>query len=191
MKKKRFKRWFVLLAALLVILLVVVPKIAHKIECTRYPQKYSESVEKWAAEYQIDPNILYAVIRTESSFNPQAESNVGARGLMQMTEETFHWIKSKIASQEPLDFDSLYDPDTSIRFGAYFMDQCMERYNGDLSTAAAAYHSGWGTVDKLLDDAAYTSDGITLSEYPYPQMNRYVYKINRSYQKYVSLYGAQ
>ncbi len=190
MKKKRFKRWFVLLAALLV-LFFVVPSVIHKIEQSRYPQKYSESVEKWAAEYQIDPNILYAVIRTESSFDPQAESNVGARGLMQMTEETFQWIKSKIAAQEPLEFDSLYDPDTSIRFGAYFMDLCMERYSGDLSTAAAAYHSGWGTVDGLLEDPAYTTDGVTLTEYPYPQMNRYVYKINRSYQKYVSLYGEQ
>ncbi len=51
-------------------------------------------------KYNIDPMILYAFIRTESNFNPNAESNVGARGLMQITEITFDWIKMKIAPNE-------------------------------------------------------------------------------------------
>ena len=87
--------------------------------------------------------------RTESGFDPQATSTVDARGLMQMTEETFIWLRSKIAPDEGLLFANLYDPETSIRFGCYYLHLCMERYNGDVATAAAAYHSGWGTVDAL------------------------------------------
>lgn len=62
---------------------------------------------------------------------------------MQMTEETFLWLRSKIAADEDLAFADLYDPDTSIRFGCYYLHLCLERYNGDVATAAAAYHSGW------------------------------------------------
>ncbi len=190
MKKIRIKYvWLWLVAA--VMLAVMIPFGIHQFNLMWYPQKYRQSIERWAEEYDIDPKILYAVIKTESGFNPDAESNVGARGLMQITEETFAWIKLKAAPNEEISFEDLYDADTNIRFGAYFIDRCLERYNGDLGTAAAAYHSGWGTVDKLLEDPAYTADGSVLSEYPFPQMNRYVYKITRNYQKYLTLYGEQ
>lgn len=146
-------------------------------------------MERWAGEYEVDPLLIHAVIRTESSFQPDAESGAGARGLMQMTEDTFDWVKSKIAPGEDLTFDDLFTPDTSIRFGTYFLDGCLKRYGGDVSTAAAAYHSGWGTVDGLLEDGAYSEDGVTLSSFPYRQMGHYVKKINDAYEKYRALYG--
>jgi soluble lytic murein transglycosylase len=108
---------------------------------------------------------------------------------MQMTEDTFDWVKSRIAADEPLIYADLYEPEASIRFGTYYMAICLERYAGDVSTAAAAYHSGWGTVDGLLKDSAYTDDGAVLTVFPYNQMNHYVGKINRNYQKYLELYA--
>lgn len=155
-----------------------------------YPLKYEEYVTYYADKYSIDPLILYAFIRTESNFNPQAESSAGARGLMQITEVTFDWIKSKIAPTEDLTFDSLYDPETNIRFGCYFVSYCLLRYQDDLATAAAAYHSGWGTVDELLAQAEYSADGQTLDHYPYPQMRLYVKKITDSYRRYQEIYTA-
>ena len=74
-------------------------------------------------------------------------------------------------------------------FGTYLLAVCLARYGGDLSTAAAAYHSGIGQVDALLEDARYSSDGQTLFSFPYRQMNHYVNKVNASYQRYCSLYG--
>ena len=88
-----------------------------------------------------------------------------------------------------MSFDDLYDPETSVRFGTYLLAVCLARYGGDLSTAAAAYHSGIGQVDTLLEDARYSSDGQTLFSFPYRQMNHYVNKVNASYQRYCSLYG--
>ena len=109
--------------------------------------------------------------------------------LMQMTEETFIWLRSKIAPDEGLTFDELYDPDVSIRFGCYYIHLCMERYGGDVATAAAAYHSGWGTVDNLLRMEEHSSDGQTLKGFPYNQMHHYVEKITASYAVYTRLYG--
>ena len=154
-------------------------------------RKYEQLVEKWAAAYELDPLLVYAFIRTESGFDPQATSSVDARGLMQMTEETFLWMRSKIAPEEPLTFADLYSPDTAIRFGCYYLHLCMVRYKGDVSTAAAAYHSGWGTVDQLLQIEEHSADGETLQGFPYNQMHHYVNKITACYQTYQRLYAGQ
>ena len=60
-----------------------------------HPLKYQTYVEKYAAQNGLDKYLVYAVIKTESGFKTDAVSNVGARGLMQIMEETFDWIKYK------------------------------------------------------------------------------------------------
>ena len=109
---------------------------------------------------------------------------------MQMTEETFEWIKTKLAPEENLTFEDLYDPDCAVRFGAYYLRLCLDRYGGDVATAAAAYHSGWGTVDSLLNHEDYVGDGKTLPSFPYSRMNHYVEKILQGYKRYTELYGS-
>ena len=142
------RRFWLRMAAVLLVLLVLgsafVISSHEEIEQWEYPRKYSDLVEYYAGKYSLDEKMLYAVIRTESNFDPNAQSSVDARGLMQITEITFDWIKSNIAPGEELTFDDLYDPETNIRFGSYFFSYCLQRYGNDLATAAAAYHSGWG-----------------------------------------------
>lgn len=162
----------------------------EKIEKMEYPRRYEEYVQYYADKYGIDSRMLYAVIRTESNFDPNARSSVDARGLMQITEITFDWIKSNIAPTEELTFEDLYNPETNIRFGSYFFSYCLRRYDNDLATAAAAYHSGWGTVDELLSDARYTDNGETLTEFPYRQMSRYVSKVTSAYARYCEIYDS-
>ena len=187
---KFVKRLLVLLLVLLVAGTVLFAAFQDKIERWEYPIEYSEYVTYYADKYDLDPLMLYAFIRTESNFNPKADSDAGARGLMQITEVTFDWIKTKIAPTEDLTFEDLYDPETNIRFGSYFVSYCLLRYQDDLATASAAYHSGWGTVDGLLSQAEYSADGKTLDHYPYPQMRLYVKKITSSYQRYQEIYTA-
>ena len=165
MAKKLTKRilWLVVLAAVIVLAVRGLQEGLHRIDLMRYPLKYTEYVENEAAANGVDPLLIYAVIRTESGFDPDAESNVGARGLMQITEVTF---------------------------GVYYISACLERYHGDVSTAAAAYHSGWGTVDGLLESSDYSTDGEVLHTFPYQQMGLYVTKINRAYERYQTLYEA-
>ena len=191
---ERLRRFWLRMAAVLLVLLVLgsafVISSHEEIEQWEYPRKYSDLVEYYAGKYSLDEKMLYAVIRTESNFDPNAQSSVDARGLMQITEITFDWIKLNIAPGEELTFDDLYDPETNIRFGSYFFSYCLQRYGNDLATAAAAYHSGWGTVDELLQDSQYTDDGVTLTQFPYNQMNRYVSKVTSAYRRYCEIYGS-
>ena len=163
------------LLALLLAAITLLNRGSDTVMNTAYPRKYDEYVTYYAGKYQIDPYILYSIIRTESNFNPQAESNVGARGLMQITEITFDWIKTKIAPDEPLTFDDLYDPEVNIRFGSYFISYCLQRYDDDLAT--------------LLADSQYSQDGKVLDAFPYPQMRRYVQKVTDAYAQYSEIYG--
>ena len=187
-KKMRSRRLF-LLGMALILLLVLVPTLWGRAERLLYPRKYEVLVDQWAETYGLDPLLVDAFIRTESGFDPQATSTVDARGLMQMTEETFLWLRSKIAEGENVTFGDLYDPAVSLRFGCYYLHLCMERYGGDVATAAAAYHSGWGTVDALLQKEEHSADGITLQGFPYNQMHHYVEKITACYAVYQNLYG--
>ena len=107
----RLLRRLVVLVCIAAVLLTALPPLAREADRLLYPRKYSRQVEQWAAEYELDPLLVYAFIRTESGFDPAATSSVEARGLMQMTEETFIWLRSKIAPDEGLTFDELYDPD--------------------------------------------------------------------------------
>ena len=187
-RQKRLRR-LALLLVLAVCAALLLPGLWKRAERMLYPRKYEALVEQWADTYDLDPLLVDAFIRTESGFDPQATSTVDARGLMQMTEETFIWLRSKIAPDEGLLFANLYDPETSIRFGCYYLHLCMERYNGDVATAAAAYHSGWGTVDALLQMEEHSADGETLQGFPYSQMNHYVKKITSCYARYQRIYA--
>ena len=117
-----------------------------------YPQRFVAYVEESAQEFGLDPLLVYAFICTESGFKPTVESWAGARGLMQITRPTYSWINSKLAPGSEENFDLMYDAQTNIRYGCYYIATCMERYRQDVATTAAAYHSGWTTVDTLLED---------------------------------------
>lgn len=183
-----FLRALALLLCFFVALLGV--QVAVKwMERALYPKRYVESVQHYAQEYGVEENIIYAIIRTESGFDETARSDVNALGLMQITEETFDWIKMKIAPQEAVVFDDLETPEVNLRFGTYYLSVCLARYGGDLKTAAAAYHSGMGTVDALLEDSSYTQDGMRLHLFPYAQMSNYVQKVERNYGRYETLHG--
>ena len=108
---ERLRRFWLRMAAVLLVLLVLgsafVISSHEEIEQWEYPRKYSDLVEYYAGKYSLDEKMLYAVIRTESNFDPNAQSSVDARGLMQITEITFDWIKSNIAPGEELTFVDL------------------------------------------------------------------------------------
>ncbi len=189
-KKKQTGYWIVFLLLALFIVAAVWPG-KKMVEDRMYPLEYQQEVTHWAKEFGVDPYLVFAVIKTESGFDPLARSNAGAIGLMQMTEDTFDWIKGKIAPAEALVFEDLLQPETSIRFGTYFLSISLERYHGDISTAAAAYHSGWGTVDRLLEEGEHTENGLYLSFFPYAQMSHYVNKVNKNHAEYLRIYAQQ
>ena len=89
-----------------------------------YPLKQTTLVERYAAENGLDEALVYAVIKTESDFDPDATSSAKAKGLMQLTLPTFQWLQSKTG--EELSGDALYDEETNVRYGTYFLHLLQE-----------------------------------------------------------------
>ncbi len=147
-----------------------------------YPVKYTELVEKYSAQYDVEEELIYAVIKTESGFDPNAVSEVGARGLMQMTEETFDWVHTKI--QDDATFEDLYNPEVSIHYGTYLLNYLLEEFSEDQDTAMSAYHAGIASVKSWLAIDSNSSDGRTLDNIPKADTAHYVHKINNAYDMY-------
>ncbi len=177
------------LIALLLILTVVFGIIVYNfgLICaqTLFPRKYSAIVESVCEEYSIDEAFLYAVIKTESNFDENAVSDVGAMGLTQIMPDTFKWLKSKTG--ETLPENSLFEPETSIKYGGYLLSYLLDEFE-DPKTALAAYHAGINRVKGWLENSEYSEDGKTLYYIPYESTDLYTEKVLRNTNIYLELY---
>lgn len=173
------------LLILTVVLGIIIYNTVHLALQTVYPLKYSELVEKYSAEYNLDEAFVYAVIETESGFNKDAVSEVGARGLMQIMPDTFKWLKSKTG--EKLPDDALFEPEVSIRYGCFLLRYLLDEFENE-KTALAAYHAGVGRVKKWLKDPEYSDDGKTVARIPYETTKNYTDKVMKTYHRYIKLY---
>ena len=185
-KKHRLLRLLLLLAAAALAVSLLHRGYRHYMR-TAYPLGYTELVEACAEEYGFDPSLIYAVIRTESEFDPSAVSTAGARGLMQMTEDTFEWAQRRAAVEPMLDFDQLFDPEVNIRYGVYTLSLLRERFDNP-DTLLAAYNAGMGNAAKWLSDPRYSDDGVTLKAIPYEENHEYVEKVRDAQVMYRELY---
>ena len=185
MTKKGKIKAFSLFLAFLLLIAAVGAVSAKTVIKTFYPLKYSDLVGKYAAEYGVDEILLYSVIKTESSFNPDAVSYANAIGLTQITEETFDWIKSKIDGDEQ--FSDLFTEENSIKYGAFLLGYLVDEFE-NTETALAAYHAGRGRVNQWLSDPEISPDGKTLAEIPIDDTAHYVRKVTRAMNIYKNLY---
>ena len=152
-----------------------------------YPVKYSQYVEKYSQEYNLDPLFVYSIIRTESDFIESAQSSVGARGLMQFTEETFEWVKSRLKDSEST-FDSIYDAKTSVRYGAYLIWYLKDTL-GTEENVLCGYHAGINRAKIWIADDEICENGKIITEkIPYPDTKQYVNKVMEAYKMYQKLY---
>ena len=161
--------------------------ICTGVEKLIYPRRYSDYVETYAEQYDIPPHVLYAVIKTESGFDPAAVSPKGAVGLMQFMPDTFDWLTNEMLFEHLAD-GMRYDPETSVRYGAYLLSHLYKRY-GSWSVALAAYNAGIGTVDQWLDDPEHADGEGGLKSIPYKETRNYVKKVTKAMDTYDRLYG--
>lgn len=174
---------FIVVFAILAVGFYLYADISKKAELARYPKKYSEYVEKYAWEFGIPSEILYSVILTESGFNPHAVSSAGAIGLMQITPDTYDWL---LYLRKEESSGKLTDPETNIKYGAYFLSYLYGKF-GKWDTVFAAYNAGLNRVNAWIDDPRY-SDGSSLVNIPYKETENYIKKVNNAIEKYIKLY---
>ena len=192
MRQRRTKipygRWIAIIAAVLLIALGIYyimnfPKDVQKIS---YPLLFETEIRREAGAFHLDPARVAAVIYCESTFRPDVVSSAGACGLMQIMPDTGRWLATKFEGLEYTD-DMLFDPDTNIRLGCWYLNYLDERSGGDLTRATASYHAGQGTVDKWLQDDDISSDGTTLEAIPSAVTDTYVKRVLEAYEQYKEL----
>lgn len=140
-------------------------------------------IRKYAAEYQVDPSFVSAIIARESHYEPYAESSVGARGLMQVMEKTGDWIAGRLGVAD-YKHEHLYDADVNIRFGTWYLAQLSSQFAGDPVMTAAAYHAGADNVKLWAMRLAKDRKTIALAQIPKADTLDYVTKVMDAYALY-------
>ncbi len=191
-----FSKLFKIALCMSVVMLIVAGtalglKTAHdQYVYSTYPLKYQTEVEAASRKYGVDKFLIYGVIKTESDFDPNAVSPVGAVGLMQLMPETFQWIQDYYADENYQDFQfsDLTKAGINIDYGTHLLSILLDMYENE-DTALCAYNAGVGNVDKWLEDKEYSEDGKTLIKAPIEETENYRHLVAQNKSIFKKLYG--
>lgn len=123
-----------------------------------------------AAQEEVSPALLEAVILTESKFDEDAVSHVGAVGLMQLMPETAAWI----SEQSGLPADALSKPEQNIPLGAWYINYLLKKYRNNEVLALAAYNAGRGNVDEWMQQEGWDEGFSDMDRIPFPETREFV-----------------
>lgn len=162
-------------------------RLAQEAEIRRHQVKYRDLIEYYAAVNRIDPAYVAAVIKRESDYDPSAVSRVNAKGLMQIMPDTGEWLAGKVKLGN-YTADMLFDPETNIKMGTWYLGYLCREFDGDPVMIACAYHAGQGNVRAWLKK--YSSDGkrLTVNEIPMDDTRYYAGKVLNAYAIYQQHY---
>lgn len=180
----RLARWLrswavVLLLLVLAPLLILLPPVQRLF----FPLHFQEELLQAAHTTGVDPSLLAAVALAESGFRPEAVSDQGAVGLMQLLPSTGEWVarEAGLPWRGP---SSLREPQVSLRSGGWYLAWLLRRFEGDPVLALAAYNVGQHTVD----DWQIQRGALGVGELPYPETRCFVQKVLLARDRYRSLY---
>jgi soluble lytic murein transglycosylase len=138
----------------------------------RFPLSYSDKIHENALQHNLDPVILFGLVRRESAFNKDAHSPVGARGLMQIMPKTARQIARDL-NERWKGSNSLYDPVKNLKYGSYYYHKLLNQFNGHYALALAAYNAGPHRVKKWLPTESIPAD-IWIETIPFHETRDYV-----------------
>ena len=157
-----------------------------------YPKPFFETIDKYSKIHNLDSDLVLSLIKQESSFNPVAESPVGAQGLMQIVRITANEIAQDLRVKGFRFPKPLQDSYTNIRFGTYYMKKLLRGNKGHIPLALACYNAGIGNIwrwvrarwelsKKLENHSSLADDEIWIDELPWMETNYYVKSILRNF----------
>ena len=157
-----------------------------------FPKKYVEYVRGYSSAYGVEENLVFAIIKAESNFDPDAESRAGAMGLMQIMPSTYEGDIKEALGLDKGYYAALKDPQTNVLCGIYYFSHWLG-YFGKPNAAIAAYNAGPGTVSRWLSDESMIGDDgdLIIGKIPYKETRKYVSKVNRYFLKYNEIYGVE
>jgi len=181
-------RSFVILTILLLSVLIgyIYSNVWHNIDLRSHPKDYSEFVETYAAAYGVPEYLIYGVILEGSDFESNRVSEDGRIGLMQMSPETFGRL-TRITKEE-LDPGMLYDPETNVRYGTYWLSYLYTNYGRWHTVLAIHAADDEDLVSLWLESGDYTDDKGNLREIPDDEIREAVEAVEEASEMYHDLY---
>lgn len=187
-RRGSFLRWFrvfpltvVLIFGLVSFAFAFAPSLLFK---SMYPLRYEDEITASAATHGVDPYLVAAVIRSESSWDPEASSHQGARGLMQLMPETAQDMVAKgLVDGKRYSYENLEDPAINIEYGCAYLSYLLTYFNGATDRAIAAYNAGMGNVDGWAKQDKVLHNAIT-----FPETQAYLVRVNMAKARYQELY---
>lgn len=187
-RRGSFLRWYrvfpltvVLIFGLVSFAFAFAPSLLFK---SMYPLRYEDEITASTATHGVDPYLVAAVIRSESSWDPEASSHQGARGLMQLMPETAQDMVAKgLVDGKRYSYENLEDPTVNIEYGCAYLSYLLTYFNGATDRAIAAYNAGMGNVDGWAKQDKLLHNAIT-----FPETQAYLVRVNMAKARYQELY---
>ena len=149
-----------------------------------YPLEHESEITASASAHGVDPYLVAAIIRSESSWDERASSHRGAIGLMQLMPETASdMVEKGLVDPNRFSVDRLTDPATNIEFGCAYLSYLMMYFNGATDKAVAAYNAGMGNVDIWIQGGDILHNAIT-----FPETQAYLVRVTMAQTRYRELY---
>lgn len=139
----------------------------------RFPLAYDKWIQEIAATQQLQPAMIFGLIRQESAFDELAESPAGAKGLMQLMPKTAQQLARNL-KEEWRGEASLFNPELNIKYGSLYFKNLLRQFKGNPVLAAAAYNAGTVRVRRWLPEKHALPGDIWLELIPYKETRNYV-----------------
>ena len=150
-----------------------------------YPLHYVEEISDSSTRHSVDPFLVTAVISCESGWDEDAQSALGAQGLMQLMPDTVKDIQDMgLVDSKKYPAENFEDPAVNIEYGCAYLRYLLNYFSGNTDRAIAAYNAGLGNVDEWIDDGGVLHNAIT-----YPETQAYLIRVNNAHIRYQELYG--
>ncbi len=173
-KQKNILKLAAWIAGALLLMLIICGILIPSALKQYFKLDYRDWIVSYSDENQLDPFLVSSVIFCESGFDPNAVSRAGARGLMQVMPATGKEIADLL--QERYDEDQLFDPETSIRYGTYYLGIQMERFRNNPAAVLAAYNAGPHRVEQWINEYGFDSRNH-IAYIPFKETDKYVDKV--------------
>jgi tetratricopeptide (TPR) repeat protein len=152
-----------------------------------FPRAYPELVTGWSEAYELNPYVIWALMRVESSFNPDSISRSNARGLLQVIPKTGELISQRLGYW---DFGphNLMRPELSIEYGCYYFAELMTKFHGQELIAFAAYNAGPHQASRWVEGRGRAPLDAFIETIPFEQAREYAKKVYYHLALYRRLY---
>jgi soluble lytic murein transglycosylase len=185
-RKRRRRRLAIGAAVLLAVIVagvVLEGTINKAIQELTLPLRHEDVIREQSREKSVDAALIAAVIYSESKFS-DSTSSAGARGLMQITPEAANEIE-RLSGGTTFKLKDLGDPEINIRYGTFLLRELLDRYDGDVVAALAAYNAGPANADK------WGGSGLQVEEIPFPETRAYVEEVLDKQRAYRNEYAKE